>query len=237
MTRLSLSKQLARRLRHEITAGRFATAERLPSEAALARAFHVSRMTLREALRTLEEEGLVVRRHGVGSFITRQVVAGIERLESFTETIRRAGRAARDRVLAIHPIALREAAAHALGRPPGSPGVLVESLRYADGAPVIYCEDVLPLDLVGMVQHVQQRRERESLQDYLEQDVGIVLRRAVLALHAVAAPATVARHLGVARGHPILLLQGTAEDTTGRPLYFSTNYVRSDRYVFTVVRR
>ncbi|MDR7523430.1 MAG: GntR family transcriptional regulator [Armatimonadota bacterium] len=237
MMRLSLSKQLARRLRHEITAGRFAASERLPSEATLARAFHVSRMTLREALRALEEEGLLVRRHGVGAFITRQVVAGLERLESFTETIRRAGSVARDRVLTIRMVMLGEAEARALDRPPASPGVLVESLRYADGAPVIYCEDVLPLDLVGTAQHVQQRRERESLQDYLEQDVGIVLRRAVLALYAVAAPATVARRLGVARGRPVLLLRGTAVDTASRPVYFSTNYVRTDRYVFTVVRR
>lgn len=237
MMRLSLSKQLARQLRHEIIAGRFASAERLPSETALARAFNVSRMTLREALRTLEEEGLILRRHGVGAFITRQVVAGIERLESFTETIRRAGRAARDQVLAIRPTALPEKAARTLGRPPGSPGVLVESLRYADGVPVIYCEDLLPLDVVGSVHAVQQRRERESLQDYLEQDVGIVLRRAVLALHAVSAPEAVARQLGIPRGRPILLLRGTAVDTAGRPVYFSTNYVRSDRYVFTVVRR
>ncbi|MCL6554007.1 MAG: GntR family transcriptional regulator [Firmicutes bacterium] len=237
MTRLSLSKQLYRRLRHEILAGRFAGADRLPSEAALARTFAVSRMTLREALRALEEEGLLVRRHGIGSFITREVTAGLERLESFTETIRRAGRQARDRVLAIRPVPLSVPDASALGRAPGSPGVLVESLRYADGLPVIYCADLLPLDVVGTAEAVQQRRERESLQDFLERDVGVVLRRAVLALRAVGAPAAVARHLGVARGRPVLLLRGTAVDVAGRTVYLSTNYVRSDRYVFTVVRR
>src|SRR6185312_6680417 len=67
---------------------------RLPSEFELAKMFGVSRATLREALRVLEEEGAVVRRHGIGTFIAERSVvqAGIEQLFSVTEWIERANR-------------------------------------------------------------------------------------------------------------------------------------------------
>jgi GntR family transcriptional regulator len=237
MGRISLSRQLAEHLRREIHAGRFADSRRLPSEVVLGRDFRVSRATVREALRALEQEGLVVRRHGVGSFVPRRVTAGLERLESFTETIRRAGGQASDHVLEIREVALDAGTAAALHARASDRGVLVRSLRFANGDPVLYCEDLLPARVVSSVEQVQQRRERESLLDFLRADLGIGVREAVLALAAVAAPVRVATILRTRPRTPLLRLTGTVYDTADRPVYCTTNYVRTDRYVFTVVRR
>jgi GntR family transcriptional regulator len=237
MGRISLSRQIADHLRREIHAGRFARTGRLPSEVVLGRDFQVSRGTVREALRALEQEGLVVRRHGVGSFVPRRVTAGLERLESFTETIRRAGGQASDHVLEIREVALDAAAATALDAAVGDRGVLVRSLRLVNGDPALYCEDLLPARVASTVEQVQQRRERESLLDFLRLDLRVDVREAVLALAAVNAPRGVAAILRIRPRTPLLRLTGTAYDASDRPVYCTTNYVRTDRYVFTVARR
>ncbi|MDQ7844162.1 MAG: GntR family transcriptional regulator [Armatimonadota bacterium] len=240
MPRPPLSRQLVDDLRREILRGQFVAAGRLPSEAALARRYDVSRPTVREALQVLETEGLIRRRRGRGTFLTSRpaaVTAGIERLESFTETIRRAGFEAKDEVLEIRPVRLLAAVAGMLGRTAGAAGILVRSLRYADGIPVIYCEDIIPGALVGDPRLLERRRERESLLDFFTNDLRIEVRYALLSVAAVRPPRGVRAALALAGRAPLILLRGTAYDGADRPLYASFNYVRSDRYQFTLVRR
>jgi len=240
MPRPLLSRQLVEDLRREILRGQFVALGRLPSEAALARHYDVSRPTVREALQVLEAEGLIRRQRGRGTFLTSSpaaVTAGIERLESFTETIRRAGFNARDQVLEIRPVSLSPVVARMLGQAPGRPGILVRSLRYADGIPVIYCEDIIPYAVLGDARLLERRRERESLLDFFTHDLRIEVRYALLSIAAVRPKGIVRTALALAGSAPLILLRGTAYDGADRPLYASFNYVRSDRYQFTLVRK
>ncbi len=235
--RIPLSKRLAADLRREILTGRFATADRLPSEAALARECGVSRATLREALRALEQEGLVSRRHGVGAFINRHITARIDRFENFDEAIRRVGRRAEDRLLNVLPVVVADETADLLGVAPGTPGVLVQSLRLADGEPVLYCENVLPAALVGSLDVAERRRRYESLKEFLLEELGVRADHSLVALKAVGAPPAVAPVLAVAPGTPLLAVSGAIYDVAGRPVATSLSYIRSDRLVFTILRR
>lgn len=235
--RIPLSKRLAEDLRYEILSGRFAAAERLPGEAALARQCGVSRATLREALRALEQEGLVSRRHGVGAFINRHITARLDRLENFGEAIRRTGRPSEDRILGVREVTVAGETADLLGVPPGTPGVLIQSLRLADGEPVLYCENVLPLALVGSVEAAERRRKYESLLDFLRLELRICADHSLVSLRAVGAPPAVAPMLEVAPGTPLLDVAGAVYDVAGRPVSTSASYIRSDRLVFTILRR
>ena len=81
-------------LRSLLQGGEYAVGARLPSEPELAQRLGISRPTLREALQTLEEEGAIVRRHGVGTFVAepRPVLdAGLEVLESIEQMASRGG--------------------------------------------------------------------------------------------------------------------------------------------------
>lgn len=77
-------------MRNELIDGEFSSIERMPSETALAKMFNVSRNTIREALSVLENENLLVRKHGIGTFIKRDeklsVGFGKARTVGFTET-------------------------------------------------------------------------------------------------------------------------------------------------------
>ncbi len=86
--------QVIDRLKHDIETGVYKEKQKLPSEFELAKQLGVSRATLREALRVLEEENIIIRRHGVGTFVNARPLftSGIEQLSIVTDMIRQAGR-------------------------------------------------------------------------------------------------------------------------------------------------
>lgn len=77
------------RIKEDIQTGVYAEKEKLPSEFELSKLLGVSRATLREALRVLEEEKYLIRRHGVGTFVNSRPLfsTGIEQLASVTKMI------------------------------------------------------------------------------------------------------------------------------------------------------
>ncbi len=80
------------RIKDDIQNGVFCENERLPSEFELSKMLGVSRTALREALRMLEEENVIIRRHGVGCFVNARplFLSGIEQLNSVTKMIEQA---------------------------------------------------------------------------------------------------------------------------------------------------
>lgn len=241
--RKPLYKILTDYLLQEIVSGRLKEGDKLPSEAELAEQLDVSRATLREALGVLAEEGFIQKVHGIGSFVTqnaRGTVAGIETLESFTETIRCRGHKAEDVVLNIAHVELEDEIAADLNPGKGRSSILIESMRLADGSPVIYCRDVLSaalleeMDLDFVKTH---RSQHESLLDFLEQEAGVIPSYATLILTSEAAAETASQRLKVKLGTPLLCLSGIAYDSEHRPLYHTVNYFLTDRYKFTLVRR
>src|SRR5690606_36555064 len=89
----ALYLQVIDRMKQDIASGVYKEKEKLPSEFELSKSLGVSRATLREALRLLEEDNVIVRRHGVGTFVNSKPVfsSGIEELTSVSDMIRQAG--------------------------------------------------------------------------------------------------------------------------------------------------
>ncbi|HLT58118.1 MAG: GntR family transcriptional regulator [Limnochordales bacterium] len=240
MRKPRLAQLVAARLREWIESGQLPPGSRLKPEAELAAELGVSRTTLREALRILEEEALITRHHGIGSFVTphtQAIRAGLERLESFTEAIRRSGHRAEDRVLDIRPTALPEAIARALGVEPGSSGHLIISVRTSDGVPVIYSRDYVPAGALPEAVKIEGRRRYDSLLRFFSEEVGAAVQYAILSIRAAMPDPETQAALGVAAGTPLVVLEGTAYDAGGKALYWAQTSVRSEVYQFTLVRR
>lgn len=233
-------EQIVVRLREQGTSGQLPPATRLPSEVELAATFGVSRVTLREALRMLQHEGWIDRRHGVGTFVAMRrepISTGLEKLESFTETIRRSGAEARDIVLELGRTRIPTPVARALGVSGRSTAYFVRSLRTADGVPVIYCHDIISPAVLSDPHVLERRRERESLIEFFQKDVGTELAFGSLSVSAVRARGILCKHLRVPRGFPLVLLQGPGNDVRSVPVYYSSNYVNAEHYQFTILRR
>ena len=131
---LSRHEQVSQWVRERIEGGALGADAQLPSEHDLSARFGVSRVTVRRALQTLEADGLIYRRQGLGSFVSPPRVAqGLVRLTDFAQDMERAGLSASSRVLHHAPVPARALRALAeLARPPSgdAPGGAVCILDY-----------------------------------------------------------------------------------------------------------
>lgn len=222
------------RIKDWVGGGEWPPGTRLPSEFELAKQFGVSRATLREALRVLEEEGVVIRKHGIGTFIAERsmVRAGIEQLFSVTEWIERANRrAGTSQFDAVEGTATEEDQA-AFGLDGAEPMLFLTRVRTADGDPVVYCEDripksMLPEGLTGF----------DGSLFHLLEAAGRPIAYAKTTIKPLADHPTVFPALNVKKGQALLLLEQMHVDVHEQPVLLSRNYFRTDTFHFHVLRR
>ncbi len=230
-------KNISEEIRKRIIEGVYPSESRLPTESEFASEFTVSRGTIREALLLLEDEGFIVRMRGSGSFVSRhagKIVSGIENLESWTETIVKAGHKVVDQVLSIDFLPLEREVAEWLNVPVRSPGISIRSLRIADDYPLIYAEDLIPSSLLINADVWKVRESTHSILGFFEK-IGYAPQKFVTTLQAVNAN-QLASIMNVEPVFPLVLLEGVLYDTDHRPLSYSCYYFRSDKYRFSMVR-
>lgn len=153
------NKKMAERIRDAVSdyirANGLKAGDRIPTEAELCAAFGVSRPSVREALRLLEQERLIVTEHGRGRFVTAaaalQVARPITAFESITQMLAALGYNPETRVLSSRVVlaASDPQAALALGLVPGEEMFALERLREAGGEVLVYSLDVIPLAILG----------------------------------------------------------------------------------------
>jgi DNA-binding GntR family transcriptional regulator len=198
----------------------------------------ISRATLREALRSLEEDGFVRRVQGAGTFITHRprLKNNLDRNFGVTDLIRSMGRRPGTDGLSVtrHPASEEEEAL--LNLEPGSRVVRVERVRTADREPVVFSVDVLaertlpqgmPLDRLG----------RGSIYSLLEERCGVAVHQGVTTIRPANADRELATKLAVPEGTLLLYLLQVDYDTEGRPVLLSHEHHLADAFEITVVRR
>jgi GntR family transcriptional regulator len=190
--------------------------------------FGVSRMTARNAVQRLTQEGIVYRVPGRGTFVAEPPVhrqAG--NLLSFTEEMRRRGREPSSRVLTREVREPGPAEASRLQLAPGAQVVALRRLRVADDEPVAIEEAVFPAIVAALIQGADL--ERMSLHDTLVEG-GHVPTMGRARLGAEAAGAEDAALLGIPLGSPMLVEKRVIHDQDGRPLELCESRYAGDRY-------
>jgi GntR family transcriptional regulator len=205
---------------------------RLPSDAELCAEFGVSRMTARNAMQRLAEDGLITRKPGRGSFVAEPLAhRRANRLMTFTQEMRRGGRVPSSRVLTrvIRPSSPAEA--ESLGTPPGQPVVHLRRLRLADDKPIALESTVL----IGLCADAVMTADlaNGSLHETLGR-AGIVLRGGTSTIGAAAATPDDARLLDVRIGDPLLVERRVIADGHGRRIEATESRYPADRYGLVV---
>jgi GntR family transcriptional regulator len=226
---MPLHTQIREDLRGQITRGVFAPRQRLDSESQLMQRYGVSRITVRQALQTLEQQGLIIKVAGKGSFVAPERPSqDLTRLQGLAEAMAPQGHEIRNRVLAVRHESADTPVAQRLGLALGEPVVHLRRVRLVDGV-------ALSLDLTWLPGAEGARIARGDLvrRDVfvmLEQDLGLTLGHADLSIDAVAADAEVAADLGVEPGEALLRIERLTHTAHGRPIDWETLYCRADRY-------
>jgi GntR family transcriptional regulator len=216
-------------LRREIVAGRFAQSDVLPGERELSQALKVSRTTLRRAIAGLIEEGLLVHRHGAGTFVRRSpphVEQPLSRLTSFTEDMRLRGLVASSKVIERGVFLPTPEESMMLDIALSETVFRLSRLRLADGAPMAIERAAVPMRFLGDADRVG-----DSLYAALEA-AGYRPVRGVQRLRAVVVGAAEAAALEIAEGQPALDIQRVAYVSDGRRVEFTRSTYRSDTYDF-----
>lgn len=222
--------QLSRWLDGQISGGRFAVGDALPSESELCRQFSLSRSTVREALRMLEDRGRVriVQRRGAFVCGPQPVSWMLQFTEGFSETESDfAKRRVETKVLRVASEILPVDACEALRLPDGSAGVVVERLRRLDGNLALYGVNYLIPGLAAVIGDGSILQGSASLNRVLRLS-GWHVHGARRSIAAVAAGRTIAKHLEIRPGDPLLLIRSVSWNADQTCFDYYSSWLRSE---------
>ena len=232
------SKTIRANLLSAMKNGEYANSERLPRENVLAEKLGISRTQLRDILASLEREGFITRRHGVGTIINRHVLNVQTRMDievEFLDMIRQSGFTP-----AVASVWVSEGVADAkiakqLQMEEGAPIIWVARLCTADGRPAIYCEDVIDKSLIRGSYTIKDLKL--PIFHFLQQFCGVYPYLDLTDLRPTVADAALAEIFQIPMGSPLLNMDEVDYDIDGRPVFCSTEYFADGIFRHTVMRK
>lgn len=237
MARKRLSFRVRDDLLSRISSGRIPPGSKLPPEPALAEELGVSRPTLREALRSLEEDGFVTRTSGAGTYATHRprLRNNLDVNFGVTEAIRASGMEPGTSQGSVHTDGATDEEATTLDLHPGDPVVRLERVRTADGDPVVLSVDVVSASRLAAAELTSMPLDG-SVYELFEQH-GAPVEHGVVTVEPAKADRALAKRLGVKSGALLMYMRQIDYGREGEPLLLSHEHHLAEAFEFTVVRR
>jgi len=229
---IPLYYQIQQRLLEQIRSGALKAGEPVPSEQEIASRLGVSRMTARQALKSLCDLGITYSQRGKGTFVSAsKLEKNIRQVLSFTEEMTARGLRPRSKLLSFEVVPANEEIAIALQVAPGESLFKVWRIRLANSSPLgIECS-YIPQRLCPDL--LETFDPSTSLYQTLSERYGIQMVIADEVIEARLASAQEARLLRVPKGSPVFMFTRTCSRESGQPVEHVTSVYRADRYKIT----
>ena len=221
-------KSIAERLRIRLNSSDYNIGSPLPGEKKLAQEFAVSRMTIRKAIDMLIGWGLVVRRHGSGTYVARKNVHHeTTNLTGLAEVLKRQGKEVTSEVLVFEVMPAPPAIASQLRIQINERIHFSRRVRYVDGKPLMLEDSYMP---VKLFRNLSLAHLEGSKFDYIEKECGITISGNYESLTPVLADKTLAKRLNVAEQTPLLRITSLSYSDSGEFLNYSVMYRNTSEY-------
>src|SRR6202453_32677 len=221
--------QIAENLTQAITDGTMKPGDRLDNELDLTERLGVSRPTVRQAVQRLVDQGLVVRRRGLGTVVVAPRILRSVALTSLYDDLKATGRQPVTQVLGVTQLEADDELAAALLVPVGAAVLSVERLRLADATPLALMQNYLPAGLPRSDALVALAKT--GLYELLRSE-GVHLQAGEQTIGARKATAHEAKLLDAPRGATVLTMARTTFNQAGQPVEYGSHAYLADRYSF-----
>lgn len=211
--------------------------DQLPSEAAIAKQLGVSRNTLREAYISLENEGIIIRRHGIGTFVAQPplIQDSLNNFSPFASIIQNVGYKPSFKTLSLDSITAPADVRDVLKLQKSDTVRNIKRMVYADQKPVIYVDDYLPQAVDTKV--LSWEGFAGNMVEVLTEALKTPLHQIQSSIRADSLSPEICGHLDLPAGTPILSVRSTIFDQDNQPVTFSKLYFNSAIIELNIVRR
>jgi GntR family transcriptional regulator len=234
----TLTEVAEQELRKAILGGEYPPGGQLPSEAELIDMLGVSRTTVREALRSLEESGIVLRRHGIGTFVLeRPIINNFGMNYGITEMIQMANMTPGTRELNIFDQKANEEVANQLGIAIGTDIKCIERVRTSNNKPVVYSVDYLPLSVFEVKSILPEMLANSSLYDLLQLEFNINIEYGVARISPILASKKIADKLNQEKNSILLFISQTDYMSNDKPVLYTHEYNIPNAFKYQFLRR
>jgi GntR family transcriptional regulator len=229
--KIPLYHQIVQNITELVESGRLAPGEMMPPEWDLTNLYGVSRLTVRQAFSRLEREGIITRRHGIGTFVssppTTQLVPS---RMSFTQKMQQIGKAPSSKVIGFQTIPATEEIARQLHLEAGDPVIELSRIRYADGEPIMHELSYLPAERFPEL--TEENLGEGSLYEFLGSRYRINIKAVEQSLQPINLTQRQASLLDVEPDTPAMLSRVTAFIQNNTPIEYSIAITRGDKSRF-----
>lgn len=231
LSSIPLHSQLRDLLRGRILDGEYPHDSQMPSESELGSLFKVSRITVRQALGDLQKEGLIFKIHGKGTFVAKpKTYQNVSTLQGLAESMTGRGYEVINRLRSFRFVAADKLVAERLNVSEGELVAQIKRVRLINREPVSLEVTYLPKPLGERLEGADLVTRDIFL--ILENDCGLTLGHADLAIDAVLADSELTQALNVEAGSPIMRIERLTHTADGRPVDFEHLYYRGDAFQY-----
>lgn len=217
-------EQIAFHLRREIMEDYFQEGDKLPSEKRLCEYFNVSRITVRRALQTLENESLIYRKQGLGAFVmARKNEQPLVQLTDFSEDLRKAGYEPSSKIISFKKTKSDVTINSRLGLSPTSQLMRLDRIRYANDQVVAYDQTWLPASYGQLL--FDEDLESKTIYEILEEKYEIPITAGSYSFNAISADKEIAKHVGVELGTALMCIERCSKTLGNKRVYYQYRYM------------
>jgi len=226
-------KQISDWLRKQIEKNRFLANEKLPSESELSEKFDVSRVTVRRALQTLENDQMIYRCQGIGSFVNDQRShQSFATLTDFMEDMAGSGMDVSSKLVSFTQIDADERVEAILNLKSSKKVVRIERIRLGNGEPVAFDITWMPLFYGQLLEG--HSLEESTIFQILEDEYEIPILKGCYRIDAAISDESLSDHLSIETGLLLVLIERISYTISDKPIYYQKRFYRRDKVAFEV---